>query len=64
MIENIVGKDFLPRGCGIVTRRPLVLQLIHTSADEKSLNGGQLKFCQLKFLNLITSSYAFEALIV
>jgi dynamin 1-like protein len=27
---SIVGKDFLPRGNGIVTRRPLVLQLIHT----------------------------------
>lgn len=27
IIECIVGKDFLPRGNGIVTRRPLVLQL-------------------------------------
>lgn len=27
---SIVGRDFLPRGQGIVTRRPLVLQLIHT----------------------------------
>lgn len=27
VLENIVGKDFLPRGSGIVTRRPLVLQL-------------------------------------
>jgi dynamin 1-like protein len=26
-----VGKDFLPRGHGIVTRRPLILQLIHIS---------------------------------
>lgn len=24
-----MGKDFLPRGTGIVTRRPLVLQLVH-----------------------------------
>jgi hypothetical protein len=24
VLENIVGKDFLPRGSGIVTRRPLV----------------------------------------
>ncbi|XP_006461708.1 hypothetical protein AGABI2DRAFT_185821 [Agaricus bisporus var. bisporus H97] len=30
VLETIVGKDFLPRGSGIVTRRPLVLQLIHT----------------------------------
>ena len=27
---SIVGRDFLPRGQGIVTRRPLVLQLIHS----------------------------------
>ncbi|XP_022770588.1 dynamin-related protein 1B isoform X3 [Durio zibethinus] len=27
VLESIVGKDFLPRGAGIVTRRPLVLQL-------------------------------------
>ncbi|GMK56657.1 hypothetical protein CspeluHIS016_0304970 [Cutaneotrichosporon spelunceum] len=31
VLETIVGRDFLPRGQGIVTRRPLVLQLIHTS---------------------------------
>ncbi|PWN31972.1 uncharacterized protein FA14DRAFT_174844 [Meira miltonrushii] len=30
VLETIVGKDFLPRGNGIVTRRPLVLQLVHT----------------------------------
>jgi dynamin family protein len=29
-VFRIVGRDFLPRGQGIVTRRPLVLQLIHT----------------------------------
>lgn len=28
--HSIVGRDFLPRGQGIVTRRPLVLQLLHT----------------------------------
>lgn len=35
VLESIVGKDFLPRGSGIVTRRPLVLQLkqIHTSEE-------------------------------
>lgn len=32
MLENIVGRDFLPRGSGIVTRRPLVLQLINRAA--------------------------------
>ncbi|ORZ14869.1 Dynamin central region-domain-containing protein [Lobosporangium transversale] len=29
VLENIVGRDFLPRGAGIVTRRPLILQLIN-----------------------------------
>ncbi|CAB3384923.1 Hypothetical predicted protein [Cloeon dipterum] len=33
VLENFVGRDFLPRGSGIVTRRPLILQLI-TSALE------------------------------
>lgn len=27
VLESLVGKDFLPRGSGIVTRRPLILQL-------------------------------------
>ena len=27
VLENIVGKQFLPRGSGIVTRRPLILDL-------------------------------------
>ncbi|KAH8995110.1 dynamin protein dnm1 [Lactarius hatsudake] len=35
VLENIVGRDFLPRGQGIVTRRPLVLQLIHTPGDDE-----------------------------
>ncbi|XP_020114797.1 dynamin-related protein 1E-like [Ananas comosus] len=30
VLESIVGRDFLPRGSGIVTRRPLVLQLHQT----------------------------------
>ncbi|KAH8732867.1 Dynamin central region-domain-containing protein [Phaeosphaeriaceae sp. PMI808] len=33
VLENIVGRDFLPRGTGIVTRRPLILQLINLPAD-------------------------------
>ena len=33
---RIVGKDFLPRGQGIVTRRPLVLQLIHTAEPKET----------------------------
>ncbi|CAK9437799.1 uncharacterized protein LODBEIA_P21770 [Lodderomyces beijingensis] len=37
VLENIVGKDFLPRGTGIVTRRPLVLQLINVKDDDPIL---------------------------
>uniref|UniRef100_A0AAR2JQS9 Dynamin n=1 Tax=Pygocentrus nattereri TaxID=42514 RepID=A0AAR2JQS9_PYGNA len=33
VLENFVGKDFLPRGSGIVTRRPLVLQLITANTE-------------------------------
>lgn len=29
VLEHIVQRDFLPRGSGIVTRRPLVLQLVN-----------------------------------
>lgn len=29
VLENIVGHDFLPRGDGVVTRRPLELRLVH-----------------------------------
>ncbi|KIL68553.1 hypothetical protein M378DRAFT_158362 [Amanita muscaria Koide BX008] len=36
VLENIVGRDFLPRGTGIVTRRPLVLQLIYRPAGGSS----------------------------
>ncbi|KAG6334899.1 hypothetical protein ID866_4193 [Astraeus odoratus] len=38
VLENIVGRDFLPRGQGIVTRRPLILQLIHTPVPDLSAN--------------------------
>lgn len=35
VLENLVGRDFLPRGSGIVTRRPLILQLIQTGSGEE-----------------------------
>lgn len=35
MLENIVGRDFLPRGSGIVTRRPLILQLINVPSERE-----------------------------
>ncbi|KAK4188345.1 Dynamin central region-domain-containing protein [Podospora australis] len=36
VLENIVGRDFLPRGSGIVTRRPLILQLINVPSDDEA----------------------------
>ncbi|XP_030023594.2 dynamin-1-like protein isoform X5 [Manduca sexta] len=35
VIESLVGRSFLPRGPGIVTRRPLILQLVYTPKDSK-----------------------------
>jgi dynamin 1-like protein len=44
VLENLVGRDFLPRGTGIVTRRPLILQLIHTQKKDE-VNGGSNGYC-------------------
>ena len=41
VLENVVGKDFLPRGSGIVTRRPLVLQLIQVPGDDDGREWGE-----------------------
>ncbi|MCJ1264494.1 vacuolar protein sorting-associated protein 1 [Lobaria immixta] len=43
VLENIVGRDFLPRGTGIVTRRPLILQLINRSGPTPPQTNGVLK---------------------
>ncbi|KAI8641959.1 Dynamin central region-domain-containing protein [Parasitella parasitica] len=43
VLENIVGRDFLPRGTGIVTRRPLILQLINRPAEDKANKGEAAK---------------------
>ena len=40
VLEAVVGRDFLPRGTGIVTRRPLVLNLVHVD-DEKAAEYGE-----------------------
>ncbi|PHT58369.1 Dynamin-related protein 1E [Capsicum baccatum] len=48
VLESIVGRDFLPRGSGIVTRRPLVLQLYKTEPGQQDyaqfLHTGNRKF--------------------
>ena len=33
VLEALVGRDFLPRGSDICTRRPLVLQLLQTKSN-------------------------------
>ncbi|GAB0089178.1 Dynamin-1-like protein [Sergentomyia squamirostris] len=35
VIESLVGRSFLPRGTGIVTRRPLILQLVYCPLDDR-----------------------------
>ncbi|XP_034444497.1 dynamin-1-like protein isoform X1 [Hippoglossus hippoglossus] len=50
VLESLVGRDILPRGTGIVTRRPLILQLVHidpedrrkTSEENESKKNGRL----------------------
>ncbi|XP_021853791.1 dynamin-related protein 3A isoform X2 [Spinacia oleracea] len=40
VIEALVGRDFLPRGPDVVTRRPLMLQLIQTKVNNGDDDGG------------------------
>ncbi|XP_043083971.1 dynamin-1-like protein isoform X2 [Puntigrus tetrazona] len=39
VLESLVGKDLLPRGTGIVTRRPLILQLVHIDPEDRRKTG-------------------------
>ncbi|XP_066579590.1 dynamin-1-like protein isoform X2 [Amia ocellicauda] len=39
VLESLVGRDLLPRGTGIVTRRPLILQLVHLAAEDRRKTG-------------------------
>ncbi|XP_012888863.1 PREDICTED: dynamin-1-like protein [Dipodomys ordii] len=41
VLESLVGRDLLPRGTGIVTRRPLILQLVHVSPEDKRKTSGE-----------------------
>ncbi|XP_031788345.1 dynamin-1-like protein isoform X2 [Nasonia vitripennis] len=41
VIESLVGRTFLPRGTGIVTRRPLVLQLVYAPKDDKEYRSAE-----------------------
>ncbi|RXM33209.1 Dynamin-1-like protein [Acipenser ruthenus] len=41
VLESLVGKDMLPRGTGVVTRRPLILQLVNLSPEDRSKAAGE-----------------------
>lgn len=49
VLESIVGKDFLPRGSGIVTRCPLVLQLVQLDKNNDEEWGEFLHIPNKKF---------------
>ncbi|KAH9598857.1 Dynamin superfamily [Trypanosoma melophagium] len=51
VLEAIVGRDFLPRGSGIVTRCPLVLQLVQLPASAKEEWGEFLHKPDKKYYN-------------
>ncbi|KAB7495513.1 Dynamin-1-like protein [Armadillidium nasatum] len=48
VLESLVGRSFLPRGIGIVTRRPLVLQLIYTTKEDKSNRSHENDFDEVR----------------
>ncbi|XP_056596272.1 dynamin-1-like protein isoform X2 [Triplophysa dalaica] len=41
VLESLVGRDLLPRGTGIVTRRPLILQLVHVDPGDRRKTGDE-----------------------
>lgn len=49
VLETIVQRDFLPRGSGIVTRRPLILQLITAREPNASEYGEFMHIKDKKF---------------
>ncbi|RVE56431.1 hypothetical protein OJAV_G00221230 [Oryzias javanicus] len=54
VLESLVGRDLLPRGTGIVTRRPLILQLVHVDAGDarKNEDGGKEIFTDFDEIRL------------
>mgnify|MGYP003683306999 CR=1 FL=1 len=35
LLEGIIGKEFLPKGKGVVTRRPIEIQLCQIQGEEE-----------------------------
>ncbi|CAK9172640.1 unnamed protein product [Ilex paraguariensis] len=67
VLESIVGRDFLPRGSGIVTRRPLVLQLNKTEQGQEDyaqfLHTGNKKFTDFFGSNLLSLWFSYQAMV-
>uniref|UniRef100_A0A3Q2P7L4 Dynamin-1-like protein n=1 Tax=Fundulus heteroclitus TaxID=8078 RepID=A0A3Q2P7L4_FUNHE len=58
VLESLVGRDLLPRGTGIVTRRPLILQLVNVDpADGRKNEDGDVEEWG-KFLHTKNKIYA------
>ncbi|MBN3317453.1 DNM1L protein, partial [Atractosteus spatula] len=54
VLESIVGRDFLPRGSGIVTRRPLVLQLVNVAPlEERRQTGNEFECLSPAFIHFL-----------
>jgi vacuolar protein sorting-associated protein 1 len=53
VLESIVGLDFLPRGDGVVTRRPLELRLNHLSEGAKPWAVFSVEIPDKKFYNFV-----------
>uniref|UniRef100_A0AAY4C2Y2 Dynamin-1-like protein n=1 Tax=Denticeps clupeoides TaxID=299321 RepID=A0AAY4C2Y2_9TELE len=47
VLESLVGRDILPRGTGIVTRRPLILQLVHVDPEDRRKTGEENGPCPI-----------------
>lgn len=61
VLEAVVGRDFLPRGTGIVTKRPLVLQLVHTEDPSQPDYGEFLHTGSRKWMDFDAMSNEIEA---
>ncbi len=51
LLEAIVGMNFLPRGSGVVTRRPLELRLVRTKKSDKTEPYGMFKEDSKKYFD-------------
>ncbi|KAL6944985.1 hypothetical protein ACO0QE_002428 [Hanseniaspora vineae] len=51
VLESIVGKEFLPKGSNMVTRRPIELTLVNTSDEEITADFPQVRKYNIKNFN-------------